>query len=111
MNILSFPELNPANTSEAFQKLCKTSTEWIIRSNADVEALIGSQQNPWKNVPLDALKTFVNSLEFKNGGLAHSKYSSLEDYMNVRDFFNMWAYFGIGRELFIQEADKKCESP
>jgi hypothetical protein len=111
MKIISFSELAPANSAEEFQLLCKTSPDWLVKTRQDVEMLQASSENPWKSVPIEAFRDFVDNLEFKNGGLAHSHYSSLEPHMNVREFLNMWSYFGISRQLFLMEADKKCDSP
>lgn len=110
MKIIGFNELKAASSAEEFQTLCQASPDWMAKSQQDVEELYASSQNPWKNVPIEIFREFVEGLEFKNGGLAHSQYSSLENYMSFRDFLDMWSYFGISRQLFLMEADKKCQS-
>lgn len=111
MNARPLSELQPADSKSAFQAMCKSPPSWMITSMADAQQLAASEHSPWKGVPKEALAEFIGSLEFKRGGLAHSRYSSLEPHMDVRAFLSMWSYFGIGRQLFIEEADKKCESP
>ena len=111
MKVLSYAELSPASSKETFQALCKSPEDWFVRSKADVEQLAATPHSPWKNVPKEAIHQFIEKLEFKNGGLAHSNYSSLEAHMSFKEFMNMWAHFGINRELFLMDADKKCDSP
>ena len=111
MQLLSRSQFRPSSSPEAFRDLCASKEEWLVRSQVDATQLAESEYSPWRGVPKEAVKAFVQTLEFKNGGLAHCNYSSLEPHMTVKDFMTMWEHFGIGRELVMRWADKQCARP
>jgi hypothetical protein len=62
------------------------------------------------NVPHDVLEQFRDNLKFANGGLAHSDYSMLQQYLDVEKLRSLFTHFGIDQKRFDLIRDTACVS-
>lgn len=108
---MRFAEINTKKlpeTKEEFKALMATSDDWFVRNVNDFNEILASKINPLQGIPADAVEKFKKSLEFKNGGLAHSDYSSLVDHISYKNFVQLWKSFGISPILFDHYNNQIC---
>jgi hypothetical protein len=108
MQIGSIDKSNLATTDDEFKELVKSDVDWIARAADDVSQLREAQYGPFGKLPEDDFREFVESLEFKGGGLSTGSYEPLTRSLKWTEVLEVFECFGMSRELFDDSRDERC---
>ncbi|MFJ4443353.1 hypothetical protein ACIPZ8_14830 [Pseudomonas sp. NPDC089422] len=110
MNFKNFNKSLLANTKEEYLALLSSEADWFVRSNDDLTALRASNETSLSKISDENFYEFLNSIEFKGGGLGHAVYSSLMRELTLTEIQMVFSYFGIGPIVLLDYQDRYCQS-
>jgi hypothetical protein len=96
------------NTTEEWDNLLASNTPGIVRSLDDWHRSLTAEDHPLRALDRAVLAEFTDTLQFKNGGLAHAKYEMIVDHLTYRQFVQLWALFGLSMKLFNDYNNMQC---
>jgi hypothetical protein len=88
--------------------LLSSKADWIARTADDVRQLREAGEGPLAKLPEPAFQEFLNSLEFKGGGVAHGYYKPLMFSLTLTEIFEVFERFGLSRECLLTFSDWSC---
>ncbi|MGW7130129.1 hypothetical protein ACWGIA_17535 [Streptomyces bobili] len=92
-----------------FLALVKSDADWIIRSEADLHQLRESDEDTvFASLPEPDFQAFVSSLKFESGGVCTGYYKSLMASLTLSQIYEVFSYFGMSREYFIETQEAAC---
>jgi hypothetical protein len=97
-----------ARTQTDYIALLASDADFIARTKDDLKALRQSGQGPLSKPSETDFTAFIDSLEFKDGGVAHGKYKSLMSALTVTEILEVFAYMGMDKTYAIHTLDYGC---
>lgn len=99
-----------ARNGEEYLALLTSDADWIVRSADDMRQARLSSMNPLAKLSESDFAAFVDSLEFKNGGVAHGYYKPLMATLSLSEVFEVFEQFGMDRQYTLQIHEYACAS-
>jgi hypothetical protein len=96
-----------ARNGEDYLALLDSNADWIVRSKDDLLLLRRSEEGPLYKLSDKDFTAFVESLEFKRGGVAHGNYKPLMA-LTLTEIFQVFEYFGMDKEYVLRTHEYEC---
>jgi hypothetical protein len=98
-----------AKNSEEFRDLIASDADWIVRSADDMLQFRAAGDNAHASVPERDFQAFVDSLEFRNGGVSTGSYKPLMASLTISEVFEVLESMGMERTFGLETLEAKCE--
>ncbi len=97
-----------ARSGKDYVALLASDADFIVRSKDDLTALRQSGQSPLAKLKAADFAAFLDSLEFKGGGVAHGQYKPLMNALSLTEIFQVFEHLGMDKTYAIQTWDYSC---
>ena len=98
-----------AKTGDEYAKLVGSKADWIARSKEDFTALRQSGNGPLSKLSDADFATFIDSIKFTGGGVAHCNYKPLMSTLALTEIFQVFGYMGMAPAYVVETADHSCQ--
>ncbi len=112
MKVGAIDKAKLARTGDEFKSLVASDADWIVRSADDVRQLRGVKDSVFAKLPEADFYAFVDSLQFKNGGVVTGTYKPLMASLTLEDIFTVFENFGMDRRYLTETGghEQACEN-
>jgi len=97
-----------AKNDEEYLALLSSDADWIVRSADDLWQRRGIDGDPLAKLPEADFREFVESLEFKLGGVGGGSYKALMPSLTITEIFEIFERFGMSREYALENHEYEC---
>jgi hypothetical protein len=108
MKVATIEPSKLAKTGQQYLDLLGSQADWIARSADDLKQIRAAGDGPLAKLPEKDFYSFLESLEFKRGGVAHGYYKPLMASLTLTEIFEVFERFGLSREYTVRTLEAKC---